>query len=109
VEVRGVLSDEAVEDLRRGVLLDDGPTSPASVQVLGFAGTGKRARTKLIIAIHEGRKRQVRRMLEAVGHRVVALHRTSFAGLADSELDIGQARRLRASEVSVLWEQAGEH
>jgi pseudouridine synthase len=108
-EVRGALSEKAVEELRRGVLLQDGPASPASVRVRGSSDSGKSETTRLLITIHEGRKRQVRRMLEAVGHGVVSLHRTRFAGLDVSDLDIGQARRLTASEVSALWEQTNRH
>lgn len=58
--------------------------------------------TTLRVVIHEGRKRQVRRMMEAVGHRVVALHRTRFDGLTDAGLALGQARPLSPGEVERL-------
>jgi 23S rRNA pseudouridine2605 synthase len=62
--------------------------------------------TRVSIVVHEGRKRQVRRMLEAVGHRVVALHRTRFDGLTDAGLVPGQARQLSPAEVATLRRQA---
>jgi 23S rRNA pseudouridine2605 synthase len=58
------------------------------------------------MVLHEGRKRQVRRMMEVVGHRVVALHRTRFDGLTDAGLFPGQARRLSSAEVDKLRKQA---
>ena len=57
--------------------------------------------------MHEGRKRQVRRMLETVGHRVVALHRTRFDSLTDEGLLPGQARRLSDGELESLRKHAG--
>jgi 23S rRNA pseudouridine2605 synthase len=103
-----MVGKEAAEALRRGILLEDGMTAPATVQILRTehpANSGPR--TLLRIVLHEGRKRQVRRMLESVGHRVVALHRTRFAGLTDQGLPPGQARRLSPGEVAALRKQAG--
>ncbi len=108
--VRGSVTKEAVEMLRRGVMLEDGPTAPAGVDIIGIdrASSG-RTQTLLRIVVHEGRKRQVRRMMETVGHRVLALHRTRFAGLSDAGLLPGQARRLSAAELERLRRQtAGE-
>ena len=95
VRVRGVVGRDAIELLRRGVPLEDGMTAPAAVQVLEVTRPdGGGPQTSLKIVVHEGRKRQVRRMLETVGHRVVALHRSRFDGLTDTGLLPGQARRL---------------
>lgn len=87
-------NDEALRRLVEGVELEDGPTSPARVRRLGPA------RFELIL--HEGRNRQVRRMAEAVGHRVRRLHRSGYAGLTLEGLAPGQWRELTASEVERL-------
>jgi 23S rRNA pseudouridine2605 synthase len=107
VRVRGLVMKDALKALQRGVLLEDGRTAPAAVQVLEVVRPLRgEPETSLRIVLHEGRKRQVRRMLEAVGHRVVALHRTRFDGLTDAGLRPGQARKLSAAEVKKLREQA---
>ena len=63
--------------------------------------------TTLRFVIHEGRKRQVRRMLEVVGHRVITLHRRRFATLTDKGLAVGEARRLSNEEIDALRRLAG--
>ena len=86
-----------VADLRRlreGVDLDDGPTRPARVRRLGGS--------RIEIAIHEGRNRQVRRMLEAVGNRAERLHRSRYGPLALGGLEPGTWRELEAAEVERL-------
>lgn len=95
---RGRVPDEALDRLRQGVRLEEGRTSPAGVQVR--RRTEKE--TELVLVIHEGKKRQVRRMLEAVGHPVVRLHRTRVDGLTDKDIRPGQARRLTDDEVARL-------
>ncbi len=89
--------------LRKGVELDDGPTSPAQVRLRG----GDEHEARLEISIHEGRKRQVRRMCSAVGHPVKRLKRITFAGLGVSGLKPGQWRRLTPEEVRALRTRAG--
>lgn len=84
----------AVRALREGVELDDGPTLPARVR--------QPAPGVLEIVLREGRKRQVRRMCEAVGHRVVALERVALGPLRLGRLPSGGSRRLTASEVERL-------
>jgi 23S rRNA pseudouridine2605 synthase len=93
-EVEGEPSDEALERLRAGIELDDGPTAPARVRRLG--------QTLLELAIHEGRKHQVKRMLAAVGHPVKRLHRSVYAGLSLEGLEPGAWRELEPSEVDLL-------
>jgi pseudouridine synthase len=93
-EVRGRPGPEALERLRRGVDLDDGPTAPAGVRELGPG--------RIELRIHEGRNRQVRRMCEAVGHPVVRLHRSVYAGLTVGDLAPGGWRELRSEEVAAL-------
>jgi 23S rRNA pseudouridine2605 synthase len=90
----GPVGDAAVRALRAGVELSDGMTAPASARVL--------ARDRLELVLHEGRKRQVRRMCEAVGHPVVALERVGFGTLGLGGLAVGEARRLGAAEVEAL-------
>lgn len=90
----GPVRDAAIRALRAGVELDDGPTAPARVRRV--------APDVLEITIHEGRKRQVRRMCEAVGHRVRELQRVRFGALALGDLAPGRYRRLSAAEVRKL-------
>ncbi len=97
--VRGQPSHTALRRLREGVVLEDGPTAPAQVQRLHDNDEG-RARLELILK--EGRKHQVKRMCEAVGHRVIHLRRESFAGLDVRNLVPGACRRLQPREVSSL-------
>ena len=98
VTVAGVPTREDVEALRRGVRLDDGVTAPAEVDVLSSAGT----RAVVRVVIREGRHRQVRRMMQAVGHKTVALRRTSFGPLKLSRLKVGGWRLLSPREVEAL-------
>ena len=93
-EVEGEPSDEALGRLDAGIDLDDGPTAPAKATRL--------APNKLKLAIHEGRKHQVKRMLSAVGHPVVHLHRSRYAGLTLEGLEPGAWRELEPSEVDQL-------
>ncbi len=101
--VRGKVGKEALTLLRRGVELEDGMTAPAKVEVAQVkTGVSAAPMTTLRITIHEGRKRQVRRMLESVGYRVVALHRSRFDGLSDAGLAPGEVRRLTRAEIEGL-------
>ena len=121
--VEGALDKDDVRRLRQGVLLDDGPTLPAAVRVLEGAdacraaqliGEGaKRGRDALAargsymeVRLREGRNRQVRRMLEAVGHPVIALHREAFGPLVLGDLPRGASRPLAEEEVARLKELA---
>ena len=89
------LKDASLEALREGVELEDGLTAPADVRRAG--------RGILELTLREGRKRQVRRMLEAVGHRVVELERVAFGPLRLEGLPEGGHRRLSPEEVERLW------
>jgi len=93
-EVEGAPTDEALAALAGGVELEDGRTAPARVRRL--------TPDRIELAIHEGRNRQVRRMLEAVGHPVRALHRSAYAGLTLEGLEPGAWRELEPSEVDDL-------
>jgi 23S rRNA pseudouridine2605 synthase len=98
VRVRGAPPKSALASLRQGVKLDDGKTAPAKVETLESDGT----ETVLEIVIHEGRKRIVRRMLEAVGYRAITLERTGMGPLELGRLHVGGTRRLRPAEVDRL-------
>jgi 23S rRNA pseudouridine2605 synthase len=91
-------SDRDLERLRGGVRLEDGTTSPAQVEKLGDR--------ELEVTISEGRKRQVRRMAEAVGNEVEALTRIRIGSLELGGLRRGDARLLEEGEVAALWEDS---
>ena len=88
------VSERALRALREGVELDDGVTAPARARLVRSG--------HLEVVISEGRKRQVRRMVEAVGHRVVALERVGFGPLRLGDLGEGRHRRLSPAEVERL-------
>lgn len=87
-------TDADLQRLREGVELEDGPTRPAEVRRLGGA--------RIELTIHEGRNRQVRRMLELVGHRVKRLNRSRYGPLTLEGLEPGAWRELQPSEVERL-------
>jgi 23S rRNA pseudouridine2605 synthase len=93
-EVEGEPSDDALRQLAEGVELDDGRTAPARVRRLGPS--------RLELTLHEGRKHQVKRMCEAVGHPVVRLHRSRYASLTVDGLGPGEWRQLTPDEVASL-------
>jgi 23S rRNA pseudouridine2605 synthase len=98
-EVRGSLGGSVARRLQRGVKLDDGPTAPARVVVLDRSGSS----SLVEISIHEGRHRQVRRMLDAVGHPVIRLARIGIGPLALGRLRPGTVRRLGPDEITSLY------
>src|SRR5215475_1835973 len=93
-EIEGDATEDVLERLRDGLELDDGPTAPARARRLG------RGRVELVL--HEGRKHQVKRMLAEVGHPVIRLHRSAYAGLALEGLEPAEWRELEPSEVDRL-------
>ena len=102
--VDGVPGESDLRRLREGLELDDGrTTAPAEVELVGSV----RGRSQLRVVIREGRNRQVRRMLEAVGHPVRDLQRTAFGPLRLGRLKEGDWRRLRPPEVESLRKAAG--
>jgi 23S rRNA pseudouridine2605 synthase len=96
--VAGRPDERALRALREGVDLEDGRTAPARVRRVGPH--------EIELTIHEGRKRQIKRMCEAVGHPIVALQRVAFGSLRLGELAAGRHRRLTAAEVERLRESA---
>jgi 23S rRNA pseudouridine2605 synthase len=93
-DVEGRPGDAALGRLADGVRLEDGPTAPARVRRLGAS--------RVELTLHEGRKHQVRRMLEAVGHPVRRLHRSRYAGITVAGLEPGRWRELSAAELAAL-------
>jgi 23S rRNA pseudouridine2605 synthase len=92
--VAGAVGEAELRALEQGVQLEDGLTAPATARTVGPS--------VVELTIHEGRNRQVRRMLEAVGHPVIALHRSFYAGIGVEDLGPGAWRALRPDEVAVL-------
>ncbi|HEY2220088.1 MAG TPA: pseudouridine synthase [Gaiellaceae bacterium] len=95
-DVEGDPDEVALQRLRDGIELDDGPTAQARARRL--------ARGRVELVLHEGRKHQVKRMLAAVGHPVTRLHRSAYAGLSVEDLEPGAWRELSRSEVEQLRE-----
>ena len=101
VKVSNRVTDEEIRRLRAGVRLDDDRmTSPADVHLVRYETFA----SVLLVTIHEGRNRQVRRMFSAIGHEVVALKRVGFATIKLHDLPRGQWRRLTDVEVRKLKE-----
>ena len=92
--VKGEPDEQALDRLRAGIELDDGPTAPAVVKSRGSG--------VIDITIHEGRNRQVRRMCAAIGHPVIHLNRTAYAGITAGRLEPGEWRELSSEEVEAL-------
>lgn len=101
--VTGVVPERALDALRSGVPLEDGPTAPAIIERM----PGAEPPTRVRLVIHEGRKRQVRRMFQAVGHEVFRLQRRRVGSLELGGLPRGQSRELTPDEESGLRELVG--
>lgn len=97
IQTAKAVTPEQIDALREGVDLDDGP---ATADQVGYVDS--KDKTRIAMALHEGRNRQVRRMLEALGHEVVALDRLGYAGLDLTNLRRGRWRRLEPHEVNAL-------
>lgn len=100
-KVKGIPVREKIKSLEKGIMLEDGKTAPAKVTVLS---SDKKKQTTIIeIMIHEGRNRQVRRMLEAIGHPVLKLKREKYGSLTLQGINVGDARELTPHEVKQLY------
>lgn len=97
-EVFGKVDRDDVRKMRKGLLLDDGPAAPAEMEILEMDENG----SIVEITVHQGRKRQVRRMLEHIGHPVKTLERISFGGITAGDLPLGAYRKLNAGEIERL-------
>jgi 23S rRNA pseudouridine2605 synthase len=96
-KVRGVPPELALNRLKKGILLDRKRTAPARIRF-----EKRSANSWLRITIHEGRKHQIRRMFEAIGHRVLRLKRIGYAGIDLKDLPAGEARALTEAELRKL-------
>ncbi len=96
----GTLSATEIATLTNGVMLEDGVTAPAKVTNIRRSTTGG---TAFSITIHEGRNRQIRRMLEAIGHRTLRLKREAYGSLRLGELRPGEWRYLTKAEIEDLY------
>ena len=103
VTVDRSLSDASVQQLKKGILLDDGLTNPAQVKIIDR----QQGKSVVRITIFEGRSREVRRMFEAVGHKPLKLIRTGYGGLTLGSLKVGKYRHLRSVEVKALRSSVG--
>ena len=92
------VTEEEIRALRRGVMIDGRMTSPAEVRLIRHETFD----TVLLISIHEGRNRQVRKMAEAIGHQVVSLRRVGFGPISLGDLPTGMWRKLTESEIRKL-------
>ncbi len=98
VLVEGAIELQSVKKLQKGIMLDDGLASPARVRIL----EREQGRSLLRITISEGRSREIRRMLEAAGHRTIHLLRTRYGNLSLGTLKVGRYRHLTAEEAQSL-------
>lgn len=104
IKVKGMLAPEHIDALEKGVMLDDGRTGPAVVKKVGKATEN----SWLEITIFEGRKHQVKRMLDAVNHPVLKLKRVKFGPLVLGDLPTGHYRYLTDREANAVRELARE-
>ena len=96
--VSGVVQDENIEKFKLGLLIDNYKTSPAILEIL----KKNKDTTLLKITIHEGKNRQVRKMCEAIGHKVIKLKRISIGNISLGELASGECRFLSENEITYL-------
>ena len=107
--VRGVPDEHVLERLAKGVTIEGQRTAPAKVRLLDPAAKrpAEKEQTRIELAIHEGRQRQVRKMFDAVGHPVVRLRRVRIGPIADPDMPPGHWRELTPQEVGRLQRAAG--
>lgn len=101
VTVRGIVEESDVQKLRDGVVIDgDYTTKPADAKIIKI--DSEKNQSRMEIRIHEGKNRQVRKMCEAIGRKVLALHRTKIGNVGVKDLKIGTWRYLTSSEVKSI-------
>jgi 23S rRNA pseudouridine2605 synthase len=98
VTIKGIIKTDEVDKLRKGVDIDGYITKPAKVKILK-TDTEKNI-SRLEIIIHEGKNRQVRRMCESIGKRVIALHRSKIGNISVKDIELGKWRYLKNEEVA---------
>ena len=100
VTIKGIIKNDDIKRLRNGVKIEDYITKPAKVKILKT--DEEKNISRLEITIHEGKNRQVRKMCEAVGHQVIALHRSKIAGIGVKDIPLGKWRYLTSEEVDKI-------
>ncbi len=100
VTVKGIVQDSEVKMLKNGVIIEDYKTKPAKVKILKT--DIEKNISRLEITIHEGKNRQIRKMCEAVGRKVLALHRSKIGKIGVKDLEIGKWRYLQPKEVQEI-------
>ena len=100
VTIKGIVKQEEVEMLKQGVKIENYITKPARVKILKT--DEEKNQSRLEITIHEGKNRQVRKMCEAIGHKVLALHRSKIAGIGVKDIELGKWRYLKEQEVKKI-------
>ena len=104
VTLVGIVSDEDIENLRKGVVIDgDYTTKPARARIMKIDESKNISRVE--ITIHEGKNRQVRKMCEAIGKKVLALHRAKIGNLGVKDLKLGTWRYMTKKEVEEILKQ----
>lgn len=101
--LKGIITDEEIERLRNGVEIEDYITRPAKVKILKT--DNEKNISRIEITIHEGKNRQVRKMCEAIGRNVMALHRSKIGNIDVKDLKVGQWRYLKLGEVRSIISQ----
>ena len=96
--LKGIITNEELEELRRGVEIEDYLTRPAKVKILKT--DSEKNISRIEITIHEGKNRQVRKMCEAIGRNVMALHRSRIGDIGVKDLKIGEWRYLSQTEIN---------
>ena len=101
VTVRGIVEESEVQKLREGVIIDnDYTTKPADARIIKI--DREKNQSRMEIRIHEGKNRQVRKMCEAIGRKVLALHRTKIGDVGVKDLKIGTWRYLTPNEIKSI-------
>lgn len=100
VTIKGIINEDEINILRNGVKIDNYVTKPAKIKILRI--DEDKFQSRLEITIHEGKNRQIRKMCESIGHKVLALHRSKIAGIGVKDIPLGKWRYLSDKEVNML-------
>ncbi|MGN1399411.1 MAG: pseudouridine synthase [Erysipelotrichaceae bacterium] len=107
VTINAVLTKSDIKAIKEGIILDDGQkTLPSEIKLVNYDSESRKCTFEL--TIYEGKNRQIRRMMEALGYEVRKLHRLSFGTVRDDNLPVGAYRRLRPHEIKSLKELASK-
>ena len=98
--IKGIIQKEDVEKLKKGVKIEDYTTRPAKVKILKTDKEKNLSRLEIII--HEGKNRQVRKMCEAIGYKVLALHRTKIGAISVKDLPLGKWKYLNKEQINSI-------